>query len=102
MNPTRRDLLRTASATLALPCVNALALAQEPAPKKPARPFLYTGGGPARGNPGPHTLKGEEQEKARLTPETWRLEIVADGDAKVDKPRTLEAGNAIDLPMLME
>ena len=33
----------------------------------------------SRGNPKPHTLKGEALVKARLTPETWRLEIVSDG-----------------------
>lgn len=102
MNPHRRDLLRAAGASLALPCLDAFAIAAEPTPKTPVRPLLYTGGGPARGNPGPHTLKGEDQEKARLTPETWRLEIIADGGAKVEKPRTLEAGTAIDLPTLME
>ena len=32
----------------------------------------------ARGNPKPHTLKGKALAKARLTPETWRLEITAD------------------------
>jgi DMSO/TMAO reductase YedYZ molybdopterin-dependent catalytic subunit len=54
----------------------------------------------SRGNPRPHTLKGEQLVKARLTPETWRLEIVSDGSAKVEKPRTLADGTAIDLPTL--
>jgi DMSO/TMAO reductase YedYZ molybdopterin-dependent catalytic subunit len=77
-------------------------VAAEPTPKKPARPLLYTGGGPARGNPSPHSLKGEALVKARLTPESWRLEIVADGGAKVSKPRKLSDSTAIDLPALLE
>jgi DMSO/TMAO reductase YedYZ molybdopterin-dependent catalytic subunit len=54
----------------------------------------------SRGNPKPHSLKGEELVKARLTPATWRLEIVGDGSAKVQRPRRLEDGTALDLPML--
>src|SRR5690242_1343953 len=54
------------------------------APPRPPRPYLTE---PAdfydvsRGNPKPFTLKGEALVKARLTPETWRLEIVSDGSA---------------------
>src|SRR5262245_47254218 len=51
----------------------------------------------SRGNPRPHTLKGEALVKARLTPETWRLEIVSDGSCRIDTPRTLDKGNAMDL-----
>ncbi len=98
----RRELLRTVGLSLAMPCLDSFATGAEPSPKPPARPLLYTGGGPARGNPGPHTLKGEDQVKARLTPESWRLEIIADGGAKVEKPRKLDDGTAIDLPTLME
>src|SRR5262245_3786329 len=54
----------------------------------------------SRGNPRPHTLKGEALVKARLTPETWRLEIVSDGSTQIQTPRTLEKKNAIDLPEL--
>lgn len=54
----------------------------------------------SRGNPKPFTLKGDDLVKARLTPESWRLEIVADGAAKVEKPRRLVDGTAIDLPTL--
>src|SRR5262245_44227998 len=74
-----------------------LATGAEPKPKPPVRPLLYTGGGPARGNPPPHTLKGEALVKARLTPESWRLEIVGDG-SRIEKPRKLDDGTAIDLP----
>ncbi|MCI0457565.1 MAG: molybdopterin-dependent oxidoreductase [Gemmataceae bacterium] len=54
----------------------------------------------SRGNPRPHTLKGEALVRARLTPETWRLEIVSDGSTKIETPRTLAAKNALDLPTL--
>src|SRR5262245_38695923 len=54
----------------------------------------------SRGNPRPHTLKGEALVRARLTPETWRLEIVSDGSTKIETPRTLAAKNALDLPAL--
>jgi DMSO/TMAO reductase YedYZ molybdopterin-dependent catalytic subunit len=54
----------------------------------------------SRGNPRPHTLKGEALVRARLTPETWRLEIVSDGSTQIATPRTLAKGNAIDLPTL--
>jgi DMSO/TMAO reductase YedYZ molybdopterin-dependent catalytic subunit len=54
----------------------------------------------SRGDPKPHTLKGEALEKARLTPKTWRLEVVSDGSADVPKPRRLADDTAIDLPTL--
>ena len=44
----------------------------------------------SRGNPKPFTLKGDDLDKARLTPETWRLEIVSDGSTNLAKPRKLE------------
>src|SRR5207302_1661453 len=47
-------------------------------------------------------LVGDALKAARLTPETWRLEIVAEAGAELTTPRTLAAGNAIDLPALME
>src|SRR5947209_6924517 len=54
----------------------------------------------SRGNPRPFTLQGDDLIRARLTPESWRLEIVSDGSTEIQTPRTLEAGNAIDLPEL--
>jgi DMSO/TMAO reductase YedYZ molybdopterin-dependent catalytic subunit len=56
----------------------------------------------SRGKPKPFTLKGEDLLKARLSPETWRLEIVSDGSTQIEKPRKLEDGSAIDLPLLQE
>jgi DMSO/TMAO reductase YedYZ molybdopterin-dependent catalytic subunit len=54
----------------------------------------------SRGNPPPHRLMGEQLVQARLTPATWRLEIVSDGTAEVANPRTIDKANAIDLAML--
>ncbi len=56
----------------------------------------------SRGNPLPHSLKGEALLKARLTAETWRLEIESEGKAKVEKPLRLDQGNALDLPSLLK
>jgi DMSO/TMAO reductase YedYZ molybdopterin-dependent catalytic subunit len=55
----------------------------------------------SRGQPVPHTLKGDALVKARLTAETWRLEVVAEGQAKLTKPRRLDDGSALDLPVLL-
>jgi DMSO/TMAO reductase YedYZ molybdopterin-dependent catalytic subunit len=54
----------------------------------------------SRGNPRPHTLQGEALVRARLTPETWRLEIVSDGSTEIRTPRTLANNNAIDFAEL--
>jgi DMSO/TMAO reductase YedYZ molybdopterin-dependent catalytic subunit len=56
----------------------------------------------SRGNPKPFTLKGEALVNARLTPESWRLEIVSDSSTQVEKPRRLEDGAAIDLATIQE
>lgn len=67
---------------------------------RPPAPFLTE---PAdfvdvsRGNPKPHTLRGEALARARLTPETWRLEVVSDGSAQVEHPARLEDATALDL-----
>lgn len=71
----------------------------------PPRPFLTPAGDfqdVSRGNPVPHTLTGGALVKARLTPESWRLEIGTEDSAKVDKPLTLDAQTALDMPMLLE
>ncbi len=56
----------------------------------------------SRGNPKPFTLTGDNLLKARLTPETWRLEIVSDGTSDIEKPRQLLDGTALDLTVLHE
>lgn len=54
----------------------------------------------SRGNPKPHTLTGEALSQARLTRETWRLEVVGDESSQVGKPLTIEGGTALDYPAL--
>jgi DMSO/TMAO reductase YedYZ molybdopterin-dependent catalytic subunit len=64
----------------------------------------------SRGNPKPYALVGDELVQARLTPETWRLEITADEApnpaiqelAGLGKSLTLADGTALDLPALLE
>ncbi len=65
----------------------------------------------SRGDPKPHTLKGDAAIEARLTPETWRCEITADPfveephtkvAASIARPLTIADGNALDLRTLME
>lgn len=73
----------------------------------PAKGF----GDVSRGTPKPHSLKGQAAIDARLTPESWRLEITADPfmeaphtktPASLTKQFTLADNTAIDLPALME
>lgn len=71
-------------------------------PKPKVRPWIYTGSGPGRGEPPPHSLVGEDLIKARLTPETWRLEIVAVAGSKIEKPRKLDDDTAIDFATLKD
>ncbi len=54
----------------------------------------------SRGNPKPFTLRGEALAQARLTPETWRLEIVSDGSTELARSRRLDDATALDLPAL--
>ncbi len=65
----------------------------------------------SRGTPKPHTLVGAALAEAKLTPETWRLQITADPfveephtkvAATLEKQLTLADGSALDLAKLME
>jgi DMSO/TMAO reductase YedYZ molybdopterin-dependent catalytic subunit len=56
----------------------------------------------SRGDPKPFALKGEQLEKARLTSAKWRLEVVSDGSAELQSPRSLEHGTALDLATLVK
>jgi DMSO/TMAO reductase YedYZ molybdopterin-dependent catalytic subunit len=70
-----------------------------------SRPFLTEAGDfvdVSRGNPKPFTLKGAALAKARLTPETWRLEVVGNGSSRIERPARLEDGTALDLAGLEE
>lgn len=86
--------------------------AAEPTPKlKPVLTSDLDFEDVSRGNPKPHTLVGDALIEAKLTPETWRLEIAADPfieephtkvAAELEKSLTLADGSALDLSMLME
>jgi DMSO/TMAO reductase YedYZ molybdopterin-dependent catalytic subunit len=54
----------------------------------------------SRGNPKPFTLRGELLAKARLTTDTWRLEIIGDASSRLAHPHRLEDGTAFDLASL--
>jgi len=126
---TRRDFVRTASTLAAVAVTGGLpntaqsaetptAAAPKTTPTKaassaPAHPFLTPADkfrDVSRGDPKPHTLKGDALVQARLTPETWRMEITADKtpnpaikeSASLSKPLTLANGTALDLPALQE
>lgn len=51
----------------------------------------------SRGKPKPHSLQGEALLKARLTPETWRLEITADTGAHEGVSQTAQIGRSLTL-----
>lgn len=115
---TRRDFVRAGSVLAAsalatgvsqAPAADALA----PAPLKPAPPLLTPADkfrDVSRGNPKPHSLKGDALVQARLTPETWCLEITADttpnpaikDQAGISTPLTLADGTALDLPAVLK
>lgn len=115
-NLTRRDFVRATSLLAGATLVGTKALNAADAPVKAAaekRPLLTPASqfrDVSRGNPKPHTLKGETLVQARLTPETWRLEIVTDDAADpsikdrpgIGKSLTIADGTALDLPALME
>ena len=72
----------------------ALASLNVGAPPRQARSFLTEARDfvdVSRGKPKPFTLRGEALERARLTPRTWRLEIVGDDSSQVARPNRLEA-----------
>ena len=102
---SRRDAFRIGAAGLALGTATGRTSSSAFRPDDPARRYLTRGDDftdVSRGNPVPHSLTGEALVKARLTPETWRLEVVADGKAKVAKPLRMEDQTAIDYPALIK
>jgi DMSO/TMAO reductase YedYZ molybdopterin-dependent catalytic subunit len=115
---SRRDFVRGGSA-LATAAVlgrlaNGAADAEPPAASVPTcRPLLTAAldfEDVSRGHPKPYDLTGAALEAARLTPQSWRLEIVADPftdehvkePASLSKQFTIEDGTALDLSALME
>lgn len=117
---SRRDFVRTSSvlavSTLAGGIVSRSAAAVAASPEiVPASypPPLLTAPDDyydvSRGTPKPHSLQGDALVQARLTPESWRLEIVADPftselvkePASLTRALTLADGTALDLPALI-
>lgn len=107
---SRRDFVRVTALAAAAASTSRAA---EDAAKPGAHPLLT----PAedfydvsRGTPKPHTLTGEALAKARLTPETWRCEIVVDPftsdlvkePANAARQLTLADGTALDFAALLE
>lgn len=98
---SRRDAFRAGVAGVALGSMLGRASAAEEGPRRyltPGDRFTDV----SRGDPIPHRLKGEALVKARLTPETWRLEVAAEGKARVSRPLRMAEGTAIDLPSLIK
>ena len=99
-NVSRREAVKLGLAGLAAVGVGR-ALSTRAAAANAPRPFLTPAGDfqdVSRGNPKPFTLTGEALAQARLTPETWRLEVTADDSpqegikelAKIGQPVTLD------------
>ncbi|WP_165226028.1 molybdopterin-dependent oxidoreductase [Aquisphaera insulae] len=106
-DPSRRDTFRIAAGLAAGTVAGAIpdlsAAAADARADEARRRYLTPGdefGDVSRGDPVPHSLRGEALVKARLTPEAWRLEVVAEGKAKVPSPRRIDDGTAVDLATL--
>jgi DMSO/TMAO reductase YedYZ molybdopterin-dependent catalytic subunit len=118
---TRRDFVRTTSAAAAAALAGGISNSVDaadvvsPKPATPGypHPFLTPADkfrDVSRGNPKPHSLTGDALVQARLTPETWRLEITADTTANpaiketagIGKSLTHADNTALDLAALIE
>src|SRR5687768_12048457 len=110
---SRRQAVKLGIGSLAALSAGRLASAAESTSGKPASHPLLT---PAdefvdvsRGNPKPYTLTGEALLQAKLTPDTWRLEITADEAPRegvtqkpqVERQFTLANGTALDFATLV-
>lgn len=118
MKMRRREFIHSAVAGLtgaglagsSTPMLHAASSAETASPAgvaMPAHPFLTSAhdfADVSRGNPNPQTLRGEALVQARLTSETWRLEIVADEEPKdyVKEKASIERPLTLDLPALEE
>lgn len=105
MNPlSRRQAVKLGIGTLA--AMEYPAMADAP-PQVRTRSFLMPADefeDVSRGNPKPHSLSGESLVRARLTPESWRLEIRADetAEAPVNQPARIEREVTLDYAQLLE
>ena len=113
----RRDFVTTSVATASVLIGAKTSVGQQQTPLAEASdvpfekvsPFLTPAGkfrDVSRGNPTPHSLQGEPLLSARLTPETWRLEITTDEvikrPAKISRPLTIADGTALDYKTLLK
>src|SRR5262249_28274511 len=112
--PTRREFIHAtalgasamAAGGLPMPTNAAEATPTKPHPLLTAAEDFYD---VSRGTPKPFTLTGDALLQARLTPETWRLELAVDPftseqvkePASLERQLTLDDGTALDLPGLM-
>jgi len=71
-----------------------------PAPTLAGLPFLRPGYA-GTGTSDIKSIKPEDLPKARLTPETWQVEIIGEGVA-IEKPRKFDDGTALDYATLLE
>ncbi|HQR06517.1 MAG TPA: hypothetical protein PLN21_06830 [Gemmatales bacterium] len=97
---TRREVLTLATGSLLATSVPAPAQEQ----RADTRPYLTPAkdfDDVSRGSPIPHTLQGQALIDARLTPETWRLEMLAEDKATIAKPHKLEDNTALDYAGLL-
>ncbi|MFM2167165.1 MAG: hypothetical protein RIS79_1536 [Verrucomicrobiota bacterium] len=105
MSPiSRRQAVKLGSGSLA--AMQTSIHAEEPAQIKP-RPFLTAADDfedVSRGAPKPHTLTGEALLKAKLTPESWKLEISADETTNevVTQKAQIERTVRLDYAQLLE
>lgn len=122
---TRRRFLETSAVAAASVCGAAVISRAANDPKASTTPAVSDAGDPwhrplltcaddfydvSRGSPKPFTLTGDARVKARLTPEDWRLEIVADPftdehvrqPAQVARQFRVADGTALDLNALTD
>lgn len=111
---SRRQAVKLGLSGLASLSAARLASAAEDSTRKPAcRPLLTPADkfeDVSRGNPKPFTLTGDALLKARLTSETWRLEITADDTPhegvtqapQIGKALTLADNSALDFAGLLD
>jgi DMSO/TMAO reductase YedYZ molybdopterin-dependent catalytic subunit len=102
---SRRGALKLGVAGIALSAATRASAGSAERVKSPARAYLTPGDDftdVSRGNPVPHSLQGEALVKARLTPEAWRLEVVADDKCELAKPLRLADGTALDYARLLK
>jgi len=109
MNPptnfTRRDMLRLGAAALgATPVVSRAARKAGPAPGEGGCCIVPSGDfyNVERGNPLPYKLPIEKQREIGMVRETWQLEVIAEGGAKIERPMLRADGTALTFDALMK